>query len=462
MDAMAKAKSNPLKSLVESPRVREAARALIEAVAEEAAERELSPKAYERTLREIARLRGRPLFFPAGSGGTGRGARVRLADGTTRLDFISGIGVYGFGHADSDLLETAVVAAAGDTVFQGHLFPGAEYLTLSRALLRHAGERIKHVWLSVSGAMANENALKLILQKRSPADRIVAFERAFAGRTLALAELTDKPAFREGLPLRGNVLQVPFYDPTRPDATAATLERLDAHLARYPGQVAGMLFELVQGEGGFNTAPPDFFRALMERCHEAGIAVWVDEVQTFARTGELYAYQTLGLADLVDLVTVGKTLQGSAVLFTPAYNPKPGLVAGTYAGSTVGMAVGARIIERLEEDGYLGADGRITLLERRFERRLDALRKRMPKAVGDRSGVGAMQAFLPFDGAADVVTDVVKAAFDEGLMVFGAGSNPMKIRMLLPVNTTDEELEAGFAMLEKAMRRVAEERDLPC
>ena len=129
---MAKVSNSPFKSLLDAPRVRDAARELIEAVAEEAKQRELSPKAYERALKEVARLRGRPLFFPAISGGTGRGARVRLADGTTRLDFISGIGVYGFGHADPDLLETAVVAAAADTVYQGHLAPGPETLPPQR------------------------------------------------------------------------------------------------------------------------------------------------------------------------------------------------------------------------------------------------------------------------------------------------------------------------------------------
>jgi 4-aminobutyrate aminotransferase-like enzyme len=200
----------------------------------------------------------------------------------------------------------------------------------------------------------------------------------------------------------------------------------------------------------------------MERCHEAGIAVWVDEVQTFARTGELFAFKSFGLEDLVDVVTCGKALQGSAALFTRAYNPKPGLIAGTYAGSTVGLAVGARIIERLESEGYLGAEGRIAVLGGRFERWLDGLRKRMPHAVGPRSGVGAMQAFVPFDGSAEVVAAVVLAAFEEGLLVWSAGASPAKLRMLLPVNTTDEELESGFAMLEKALRRVGEERQLPC
>jgi 4-aminobutyrate aminotransferase-like enzyme len=459
---MARSKPSPLESLLDAPRVREAAEALVRAVAEEAAGRSLSPRAYERAVRQLERLRGRPLLYPALTGGSGRGARVRLADGTTKLDFIGGIGVYGLGHGDPDLLETAVVAAAGDTVFQGHLMPGPEYLRLCRALLRHAGPRFKHAWLSVSGALANENALKMIFQKHSPADRVVVFEGGFAGRTLALAELTDKPAFREGLPLRGNVLPVPFFDPDEPDATARSLSALDAHLARYPGRIAAMLFELVQGEGGIRTAPREFFEALMVRCREARIAVWVDEVQTFGRTGELFAFQTLDLAEHVDVVTAGKMLQGSAVLVTRPYNPRPGLIAGTYAGATVGMAVGARLIERLESEGYLGADGRTAVLGRRVERRFESLRKRMPRAVGPNSGIGAMHAFVAFDGSGEVASAVVRGAFEEGLLLFTAGADPTRIRLLLPLNTTDEELEAGFAMLEKSLRRIGEERELPC
>jgi len=457
---MANHNSNGVKNPLDAPRVRQAARELLAAVAEEIDANSLSPKSSERTLRECERLRGQPLFYSALSGGTGSGARVRLADGTTRIDFISGIGVYGFGHSDPDLLETAVVAAAGDAVYQGHLFPGVEYLELSKALLRHAGKQMKHVWLSLSGSMANENALKLIFQKHAPADRVVVFDGAFAGRTLAMAELTDRPGYREGLPLRGNVLHIPFFDPNEPNSIERSVSALEAHSKRHPGQIAGMLFELIQGEGGFNTAPREFFTALMECCRASGIAVWVDEIQTFARTGELMAYRTLELDEYVDVATVGKMLQGSAVLFRKAYKPRPGLIAGTFAGSTVGMAVGARIIARLESDGYLGSDGRIAVLGGRFERRLDALRKRLPNIIGERSGMGAMQAFVVFDGSEEIVTEIVHAAFEEGVMVFGAGSNPSKIRILLPVNTTDEELEAGFTMLEKAIRRVAEERGL--
>ena len=93
---------------------------------------------------------------------------------------------------------------------------------------------------------------------------------------------------------------------------------------------------------------------------------------------------------------------------------------------------------------------------------LEALQKRMPRAVGPRSGIGAMQAFVPFDGSSPVASTVMQAAFEEGLLIFSAGARPTKFRMLLPLNITDEELESGFAMLEKAIRRVGEELQIPC
>ena len=126
------------------------------------------------------------------------------------------------------------------------------------------------------------------------------------------------------------------------------------------------------------------------------------------------------------------------------------------------MAVGARIIERLSQEGYLGPEGRIAVLARRVEQRFKSLEKRLPRAVGERSGIGAMQAFVPFDGSPELANAVIRRAFEDGLLVFGAGEHPMKLRMLLPVNTTDAELEVGFAILEKALRRVAEESALPC
>jgi 4-aminobutyrate aminotransferase-like enzyme len=338
--------------------------------------------------------------------------------------------------------------------------PGPEYFRLCDALLRHSGSRLQHVWLALSGSMANENAWKMILQKQAPAERVITFEHAFHGRTLAMAELTDRPEYREDLPIRGIVDRIPFYDPRHPDSTQKSVAALERALEAHPGEFAAICFELIQGEGGFNEAPPAFFRALMERCRRAGLAVWVDEIQTFARTRELFAFRTLGLDDLVDVVTIGKILHGSATLFSAEYRPRPRLVAGTWAGATVGMAMGARILERLENEGYLGPDGGIARLTRRLDRAFHSLAERLPGVVTGRSGLGAMQGFIAWQGDAAITQEIVVASLEEGVLFQTAGSDPMKIRLLPPLTLTDEELEAGFAALERALRRVAERHGL--
>jgi len=150
--------STVLPPLHTRPAVREAARALVEAVREAGRERSLSPGEYRACLESIGRMRGQPLALPLLTSGAGDGASVQLADGRRVLDMVSGIGPYVFGHDDSDLLETAAAAAASDVVFQGHVLPGPEYARLCESLLRHAGPRLEHVWLSLSGSMANENS----------------------------------------------------------------------------------------------------------------------------------------------------------------------------------------------------------------------------------------------------------------------------------------------------------------
>ena len=447
-------------NVASDPTVRAAARQLVDSVRKYASENRLSPDAFAREMDLLGHGRGQPLTHPLLSGGVGRGAFVRLADGREVLDLVSGIGPYVFGHADPDLLETAVVAAASDVAFQGHVLPGSEYARLTQELLRHAGARMSHAWLSISGSMANENAAKILFQKKSPANRMIAFDHAFHGRTLAMAEMTDRPEYREGIPIRGFIDRVPFYDASDPQSTQRSVQALDALLEKNPGAYAAFCFELVQGEGGFNHAPASFFQALMKVCKTKGVAVWLDEIQTFGRSPGLFAFRTLGLDEFVDVVTIGKILHGSATLFTDEYRPRPKLVAGTWAGSTVGMAIGARILHRLESEGYLGPEGLISDLCDRIDAAFAALEERMPGVIRGRSGLGAMQAFTAWDGNPAVAAEIITACLSEGVLFQTAGDSPMKIRMLPPLNLTQEELDWGFAALERGLRRVAKTHDL--
>jgi acetylornithine aminotransferase len=120
-----------------------------------------------------------------------------------------------------------------------------------------------------------------------------------------------------------------------------------------------MIFELILGEGGFYAGSRDFFSALMDILKRHSITVLADEIQTFSRTTELFAFQHFGLDDFVDVVTVGKSAQVCATLFTEEYNPRPGLLSQTFISSTSELFAARVIIRGLMEGDYFGADGKI-------------------------------------------------------------------------------------------------------
>src|SRR5712671_639320 len=246
------------------PKFEQGLRLMLEAVADTQnhATAPLTPDGMTAELAEIAALRGRPAFYPYLGAGVGRGARAMLSDGRWVIDFALGIGVHLFGHGNLDLIESAIRAAASDLVMQGNLVFNREYHALMKALLAHAPTGMENCWLSLSGADANENALKLLRQKRNGRPGVIAFRGCFHGRTSAMAEITDRPDYRVGQPSTFPVHYLPFYDRNDPDSIAKSLTALRDVIARDGGQIAAFIVELVQGEAGFVTAPREFFVAL--------------------------------------------------------------------------------------------------------------------------------------------------------------------------------------------------------
>ena len=451
--------------LASDPRIEQAKKLLLETIADH--QRNItgirppyaeSKQSYEESLCQFQQVRGAPLFYPYIGSGIGRGPFVELADGSIKYDFISGIGVHHWGHSHPSVIEASLDGALEDTVMQGNLQQNAESLEVAGLLVEGAnrkGARLKHCFLSTSGAMANENAFKIVFQKKSPADRILAFDGCFAGRTLALAQVTDKPLYRSGVPSFLSVDYIPFFDPSRPAESIKTAcGQLVRHLERYPGKHAAMVFELILGEGGFYVGNRDFFVALMEILRQHGIAILVDEIQTFSRTTELFAFQHFELDDYVDVVTLGKSAQVCATLFTAEYNPRPGLLSQTFISSTSALCAAKVIIRGLMEGNYFGKDGRITRLHDHFEKRLIKIAERHPGLVTGPYGMGGMIAFTPFDGDADKVKRFVEALFKAGVICFYAGHDPTRVRFLIPVGAvTFDDIDAVASIVEETLLR---------
>jgi 4-aminobutyrate aminotransferase-like enzyme len=416
---------------------------------------------YDACIKEFGAIRAGDLFYPFLGSGIGNGPLVELADGSVKFDFISGIGVHHWGHSHPVIVEAALVASLRDTVMQGNLQQNVESLELSRLILAGANQRgadLSHCFLSTSGAMSNENALKLIFQKKTPADRMLAFEGCFAGRSLAMAQITDRAAYREGLPTVISVDYVPFFDPTAPSASIDNARRtVENHLKRYPGRHAGMIFELVLGEGGFIPGNRDFFVSLMELLRERNVAIFVDEIQTFGRTTELFAFQHFGLDAFVDVVTIGKLSHVCATLFTPHYQPKPGLLSQTFTASSVALSAGKVIIAGLMEGGYFGPEGKNARLHAYFVKQFEELARRHPGLIAGPYGIGAMIAFTPFNGSPGKTKQFIHALFDAGVIAFYCGSDLSRVRFLVPAGAvTVDHIDQVMEIVEKILLEVGE------
>lgn len=407
-------------------------------------------QSYEETLKAFNHYRGMPLFYPYLGSGIGNGALVELGDGSVKYDFISGVGVH-FGHSHPALVEASLKASIEDIVMQGNLQQNRCAFELTELLVNTS--HLPHCFLTTSGAMANENALKLVFQKKAPAHRLLAFERCFMGRTLALANVTDKAAYREGLPSMMHVDYIPFYNWRDPwGSTERALSILDRYLARYPGKYACMCFEMIQGEGGCYPGKAEFFIEIMRKLKQNDIAILVDEVQTFGRTESLFAFQSFGLQQYVDIVTVGKLLQLCATLYTEEYRPKPGLISQTYIGSTSSLHAGKAIIQSLLDEGYLGHNGINMQLRKRLVDHFQRLAEKYPDHFEGPFGHGLMIAATPLKGDRDKVRKYVKALFEAGVIVFISGAHPTRIRFLIPAGgMTFEAIDEVGAILEEVL-----------
>jgi 4-aminobutyrate aminotransferase-like enzyme len=509
-----------------SPAVKAAVRQIVDEVRAKAAlitdVRAADPalkESYDALMKRAAEVRGKALLYPYVGSGAGNGALVELADGSIKWDMICGIGVYFFGHADADMVEAAVLSGIDDTVKHGNLQSTFEPYEFAETLLGEARKhsRLRHAYIATSGAMANENALKVCVQKRfvdqitrarsspdmkietllantSAQVRAIAFADCFMGRSLTMANVGDNHQGREGLPGNVPVDYMPFWNPAAAERLGSmsggsaqgkrkfidnALERMNEYVHRFPGAHACFIFELVQGEGGFQPGDRDYFKALMDFCRAHGIAIWDDEIQTFGRTRRMFAYEHFDLGEYVDVFCVGKMTQACATLWTEEFNPKTSLLSGTFTGEGVSFRVGQRVIERLRDGRYYdmlpgsggsgspGVEGLIAQHEKAFRAECMKLIAKHPewfpavdelggggeKLVG---GAGGMMRFTPFGGVKDKVMKLNRTCFDEGVVLFYCGHGPYHVRMLPPLGVMKlEDWPRVFACIERGMAKAA-------
>jgi 4-aminobutyrate aminotransferase/(S)-3-amino-2-methylpropionate transaminase len=382
------------------------------------------------------------------------GATVWDADGNEYLDFAGGIACQNLGHNPE-----AVVAAVHEQVdrylhqcFMVGMYD--PYIEVCRRLdeLWPGDAETKSILVN-SGAEAVENAVK-IARHATGRPAVVVFDRAFHGRTNLTMAMTSKLVYKQGFgPLAPDVYRAPTPYPYRGVATADALEGLELLFAQdvSPSEVACVVLETVQGEGGFIPMPPEFVQELKQICVRHGILYVADEVQSgCGRTGPPWAIEHQNVEP--DMIVSGKTLGGGLPLAAVTGRadlmdePHPGGLGGTFGGNPVSCAAACAVLDALAEPGFRE---RAETVGRLIRGRLEALAEKH-REIGEVRGLGPMLAIEIAEKSGEATKAVTTKARENGLLLLSCGLYGNVIRLLPPLTATDAELERGLDILEQA------------
>jgi 4-aminobutyrate aminotransferase len=397
----------------------------------------------------------------------GENAEIWDADGRRYLDFAAGIAVCNTGHRHPRVMAAAAAQSEAfvHTAFQ--VLPYENYVALAERLNRLAPITDAKTILMTTGAEAVENAVK-IARHHSKRPAVISFVGGFHGRSMLTMGLTGKVVpYKAGFgPFPASLYHVPFpieHHGVSVQDSFDALERLFKADVE-PRQVAAIILEPVQGEGGFYIAPKAFMQALRQLCDRHGILLICDEVQTgFARTGKLFASEYFDIEP--DLITVAKALGGgfpiSGVIGKAEImdSPEPGGLGGTYGGSPLGCAAAHAVLDVIEEEQLCARSNRIGA--RMIERIQQMKEHGATTPIGDVRGLGAMVAFELVKARGghspdpDKVKQLTAKALENGLILLSCGIYGNTIRLLAPLTIPEAQLEEGLDILEQALRAIA-------
>ncbi len=393
-------------------------------------------------------------------------AEIWDVEGRRYIDFCAGIAVVNTGHC-----HPRVIAAAKEqldkfthTCFQVVAYES--YVELAERLCKLApGPTPKKAFFMNTGAEAVENAIK-VARAYTKRSGIIAFQGAFHGRTMFAVALTGKvDPYKAGFgPFPAEVFHAPFPSALHGISIDDAINGVEAIFKSdiEASRVAAIFIEPVQGEGGYNIAPPEFLQRLRALCDQHGILLVADEIQTgVARTGKMFAIEHAGIE--ADIITMAKGLGGgltiSAVIGRADVMDAaaPGGLGSTYAGNPIAIAGALAVLDVVEEEKLCE---RSVALGERMRKRLNALKARH-SCIAEVRGLGAMMAVEfcrdgdPQRPAPEIANALKAEAAKRGLLLLNCGVYGNVLRIMIPLTISEALLDEGLDVLEAALEVVA-------
>ncbi|MDR0641566.1 MAG: aspartate aminotransferase family protein [Treponema sp.] len=401
----------------------------------------------------------------------GEGAMVEDPDENVFMDWVGGVGVLNIGYSHPEVVKAVQDQAACYFHGMANIVTHEGYVALAEKLnsLVPVKEAKRKTMFANSGAESLENAVK-IARGSSKRPNIIVFSGAFHGRTLLTGTMTSKKAYYHGLgPLPDGIYRAEFPYLYRAPRGFTGEEAVEYYVDRFlavfeeaspPEDVAAVVVEPVQGEGGFIPVPRPWIEAVRRICDSHGILIIADEVQTgFCRSGRWFVsnyWEEWGCAP--DIIAMAKSIAGGIPLGAVCAGASivdkvpTGVIGGTYGGNALACASALKIIEIMERDG----------LARRAEDMAKKVRNAFTswqaeyRAIGDVRGIGCMlgMEFVKDEKKSpwpQLVTEIVQEAVRHGLIVESAGTYGNVLRFLSPLVISDAQLERGLEILKAAI-----------
>ncbi len=384
-------------------------------------------------------------------------------EGQRFIDFAGGIAVMNSGHGHPKVVAAIEAQLKKFTHTCYQVVPYESYIALAEKLnALTPGSHAKKTALFSTGAEAIENAIK-IARSYTKRSGVIAFSGAFHGRSLFAVSLTGKVApYKLGFgPFPPEIYHAPYPDAHTP---LAEVKKAVQHIFKAdiePSRVAAIVFEPVQGEGGFNVIQAEAVRWLRQLCDEHGIVLIADEIQTgFGRTGTMFAMEHFGVVP--DLMTIAKSLAGGVPLSAVTGKaeimdaPAPGGLGGTYAGNPLAIAAAHAIIDVMRDE-KLPARGQ--KLGDQLKGVLDGMRTEVPQ-IADVRGLGAMVAAQfnkPGSGEpdADFTKKVQAEALKRKLILLTCGVDANVVRFLFPLTIQQNVFDEAMSILRDSLKAAA-------
>lgn len=398
-----------------------------------------------------------------------KNAEVWDVEGNRYIDFATGIAVCNTGHSHPDVV--AAVKAQSEKFSHTCIMvnPYQVGVELAEKLVEIApGDSEKKAIFVSTGAEAVENCIK-IARAYTGRRGVIAFNGGFHGRTNLAMALTGKITPYKNLfgPYMAEVFHAPFpcdlHGVSTEQAVKALRTLFKVDIA--PQDLAAIIIEPVQGEGGFYAAPPAFLQALRNLCDEEGIVLIADEIQSgFGRTGTMFSIEKAEVEP--DLITMAKGIAGGFPLAAVVGKaeimdaPLPGGLGGTYGGSPVGCAAALAVLDVIAKENLIA---RANLIGEQFATRLKVLQNEFPALISDVRHQGAMIAMeLCLDGDAEqpnvaLTQALIAGAAQQGLILLACGFYGNVIRFLPALTISDEVLQEGLDEFDSLFCRLAKE-----